>query len=310
LKEKLEIFYTNVEDVEGDMRRTHMKQKDKEELCVEAQVKLIKSLASVIAAQEEVVSLEVKLDKLLESMVDFVIARYNSEDELKLINDVVKDLKDQIVVVGVKVKDLKANKIIAENDLWRATERLMVTKDNSNILEEVATKHKIKYEMVSQQLKVAKSRIHLIQIQLQRMEKRWGLSLYPLPSVDNLEVVKNLDYNLNVCLVCGFWYKCHDHMTTPCGHTYHPWCMLQHSVHGDLKCLLPSCKVEFSLEWGATWGIQPVIQDVPSESIGVGKGGNKGATRCSLKPKNSGKCFLGFWLIFVRSSLNHGMFLY
>jgi hypothetical protein len=151
----LEFFYTNVEDVEGDMRRTHMKQKDREELCVEAQVKLIKSLASMIVAQEEVVSLEVKLDKILESRVDFVVVRYNSENELKPIDDVVKDLKDQIMVVGVKVKDLKANKIVAENDLWHATDRLMITKDNSNILEEVAVKHKIEYEMVSQQFKVA-----------------------------------------------------------------------------------------------------------------------------------------------------------
>lgn len=86
--------------------------------------------------------------------------------------------------------------------------------------------------------------------------------------------------------------------------------MLQHSAHGDPKCLLPSCEVEFSLEWCATWGVRLVIQDVPSESIGIGKGGNKGATRRSLKPKNSGKCFLGFWLIFVSSSPNHGMFLY
>lgn len=155
MQEKLEFFYTNVEDVEGDMRRTHMKQKDREELCVEAQVKLIKSLASMIVAQEEVVSLEVKLDKILESRVDFVVVRYNSENELKPIDDVVKDLKDQIMVVGVKVKDLKANKIVAENDLWHATDRLMITKDNSNILEEVAVKHKIEYEMVSQQFKVA-----------------------------------------------------------------------------------------------------------------------------------------------------------
>jgi hypothetical protein len=59
----------------------------------------------------------VKLDKLLESRVDFVVTRYNSEDELKIINDGVKDLRDQIMIVNVKVKDLKVDKTIAENDL-------------------------------------------------------------------------------------------------------------------------------------------------------------------------------------------------
>jgi hypothetical protein len=86
--------------------------------------------------------------------------------------------------------------------------------------------------------------------------------------------------------------------------------MLQHSTHDDIKCLLPSCRIDFFLGWCEAWGVQPIIQDVPSESIGVGKGGNRGETRSSLKPKNSGKCFSRFWLIFVRSNLNHGMFLY
>ncbi len=231
---KVGNFYTNVEDVKGDMRKVSMKLKDREELCVEAHVELVRSLASVITAQE-VVNLGIKLDKLLENKVDFVVVGYNFEDELKLIDDGVKDLRDQIVIVGVKVKDLKAYKIVVKNDLQCVVERLMVTKDNSNILEEVVAKYKTKYEMVSQQLRVAESRIHSIQTQLHRMKKGWGLSLNPLPFVDNLEVVENLNYNLNVCLVCGFCYKCHDHMTTPCGHTYHPLCMLQHST-GDLKC--------------------------------------------------------------------------
>jgi hypothetical protein len=49
LREKLEIFYTNVEDVEGDMRKVRMKLKDRKELCVETHVELVRSLASVIA---------------------------------------------------------------------------------------------------------------------------------------------------------------------------------------------------------------------------------------------------------------------
>ncbi len=45
----MEIFYTNVEDVKGNMHKAHMTQKDSEELCVEAQVELIRSLVNVIA---------------------------------------------------------------------------------------------------------------------------------------------------------------------------------------------------------------------------------------------------------------------
>ncbi len=173
MKEKLEVLYVNVEDVEGDTHKTHMKLKDKEKLCVEAQVKLDKSPAKVVTTQEETTSLEIKLDKLLESRVDFVVVGYNSKDELKFINDGITDLRDQIVITTIKVKDLKVDKIEAKNDLWRGAERLMVAKDNFNILEEVVAKQKVQYEMASQQLRAIESWIYLIQNQLQRMEKGW-----------------------------------------------------------------------------------------------------------------------------------------
>jgi hypothetical protein len=128
LREKLEVFYDNVEDFEGDTHRTHMKLKDKEKLCVEAQVKLDRSPAKVVIAQEEAISLEIKLDKLQDSKVDFVVVGYNSEDELKLINDGIIDLRDQIMITTIKVKDFKIYKIEAKNDLWHGAERLMSQK--------------------------------------------------------------------------------------------------------------------------------------------------------------------------------------
>ncbi len=110
-----------------------MKLKDKEKLCVEAQVKLDRSPAKVVIAQEEAIGLEIKLDKLQDGKVDFVVVGYNSKDELKLINDGIIDLRDQIMITTIKVKDLKIYKIEAKNDLWHGAEKLMVAKDNSNI---------------------------------------------------------------------------------------------------------------------------------------------------------------------------------
>jgi hypothetical protein len=106
-------------------------------------------------------------------------------------------------------------------------------------LDEVEAKHIVEYDIAFQRLKVTKLGIHKIQSQLERMENGWGLSLYHVPT-------KNKCCNLNVCPVCGFWYKCHDHLIAPCGHSYHPWCMLEHFAI-DTKCLLPSCGVSFSL---------------------------------------------------------------
>ncbi len=127
----------------------------------------------MVITQGEATSLEIKLDKLLESRVNLVVVGYNSKDELKLINDGITDLRDQKVITTIKVKDLKVGKVEAKNDLWHGAKRLMVAKDNSNILKEIATKQKIQYEMASQQLKAVESWIYLIQNQLQKMEKGW-----------------------------------------------------------------------------------------------------------------------------------------
>jgi hypothetical protein len=67
--------------------------------------------------------------------------------------------------------------------------------------------------------------------------------------------------------------------------------MLEHFAI-DTKCLLPSCGISFYLEWCATWGIRPTILDIVIKSFGIVKGGNKGATRHSFKPRNNSKCFL------------------
>jgi hypothetical protein len=81
---------------------------------------------------------------------------------------------------------------------------LVVTKEKSTNLDEIEARHIIEYEIASQWFKVAKLGIHKIQRQLEKMEKWWGLSLYHVPTKNNLEIPKDTIYNLNVYPICGF----------------------------------------------------------------------------------------------------------
>jgi hypothetical protein len=84
------------------------------------------------------------------------------------------------------------------------TQKLVITKEKCTNLDEVEAKHIIKYEIVFQWLKVAKLGIHKIQIHLERMEKGWGLFLYPVPTKNNLEIPEDTIYNLNIYPICRF----------------------------------------------------------------------------------------------------------
>lgn len=148
-----------------------------EKLFVEAEVELDRNITKLVVAQKEVTNLQVKLDRILESKANFIIVRCNSKDELVLINVRIEDLKDQIVTKCVKVEDLEdleVDKIETEHNLRHATEKLIATKEKSKVLEGITIKHKVEYEMASQWFNVAESGIHLIQNQLQRMEKDGG----------------------------------------------------------------------------------------------------------------------------------------
>jgi hypothetical protein len=89
-----------------------------------------------------------------------------------------------------------------------------------------------------------------------------------------------------------FGYKCHNHLTTPCGHSYHSWFIVEHAT-SSLQCLLLYCGVPSTPKWCATWGIKPPSRDqnIVSENLGASKGGNKIPTRWSFKSKKGGKSF-------------------
>ncbi|KAL3688944.1 hypothetical protein R1sor_015253 [Riccia sorocarpa] len=62
-------------------------------------------------------------------------------------------------------------------------------------------------------------------------------------------------FRLSSCPVCTLGFHCHNFMATPCGHAYHPACLLPILAKKEnLECL--QCKQSFHPHWCEAWGIE------------------------------------------------------
>ncbi|KAL3676315.1 hypothetical protein R1sor_026263 [Riccia sorocarpa] len=62
-------------------------------------------------------------------------------------------------------------------------------------------------------------------------------------------------FRLTTCPVCTLGFHCQNFMPTPCGHAYHPTCLLPILAKKEkLECL--QCKQSFHPHWCEAWGIE------------------------------------------------------
>ncbi|KAL3691756.1 hypothetical protein R1sor_005407 [Riccia sorocarpa] len=66
------------------------------------------------------------------------------------------------------------------------------------------------------------------------------------------EVIKSI-FRLSSCPVCSFGFHCMNFMPAPCGHAYHPACLVALVANDGLKCI--QCQESFHPHWCESWGI-------------------------------------------------------
>ncbi|KAL3675605.1 hypothetical protein R1sor_025553 [Riccia sorocarpa] len=66
------------------------------------------------------------------------------------------------------------------------------------------------------------------------------------------EVTKSI-FRLSSCPVCSFGFHCMNFMPAPCGHAYHPACLVALVAKDGLKCI--QCQESFHPHWCESWGI-------------------------------------------------------
>jgi hypothetical protein len=56
---------------------------------------------------------------------------------------------------------------------------------------------------------------------------------------------------------------CHNYVFLSCGHSYHPWCLLEHSKVSS-KCLVKDCEVESINDWRVAMGYRLNVTSSPT----------------------------------------------
>ncbi|KAL3698247.1 hypothetical protein R1sor_012323 [Riccia sorocarpa] len=66
------------------------------------------------------------------------------------------------------------------------------------------------------------------------------------------EITKSI-FRLSSCPVCSLGFHCMNFMPAPCGHAYHPACLVALVAKDGLKCI--QCQESFHPHWCESWGI-------------------------------------------------------
>lgn len=94
-----------------------------------------------------------------------------------------------------------------------------------------------------------------------------------------------LQFILNACPVCSLWFSSYDYAALGCGHTYHPYCLFEHS-QGSSTCLLKTCGKPFDKETIEGIGIRLAVE-APSNARKKAEGLQKDAAVSVSLPNSS-----------------------
>lgn len=139
-------------------------------------------------------------------------------------------------------------------------DRLKESEDDHKNLQESFTELSRRYGEMSEKVVTQEEHITSVQSQSFRMSEGGGAVLFPRPILEDLSSLKETVCILNACPFCGLWFSCKNFLAIPCGHTYHPWCIAEHSKASSM-CGVPFCEAVFTTDWCAasSLGLQTEI---------------------------------------------------
>lgn len=166
------------------------------------------------------------------------------------------------------IKDLEAQEAQKEVDL-AAQQRLKISEERlvGNLVEEIQ-KSVADCEALDGAIAEGKKRLEELQLQKQEHEqlldaqniiqRHWSgfevdgspISLEPIGIPTALSVGKS-HHLVSRCPKCSLGYHCNNWVPAPCGHTYHPHCLLS-CLEISPSCL--ACKEVFHPDWLTCWG--------------------------------------------------------
>jgi len=141
-----------------------------------------------------------------------------------------------------KLKECEIKVLLAKNDEKRIAQKLEKMRAECKITVERCVAF-VSEANITKLFALDKEVVGLSQL-FSQMERGGGPSLYPLPILCNPSILNENFVELNSCPCCKLCYNCHNYFFSSCGHSYHPWYLLEH-LKVFPKCLVKDCEVKF-----------------------------------------------------------------
>ena len=255
LKEKVEFLKLEGERKNTGAQRVSLLLSQHEAIYNAALAEFEKCDVKVVAAKVVVQNLETMLAELVGKKSALLDVGYSGSDIGQFDSEIAQK-KDALRLASETLKELECQKACERMTERYAYEKLRVSREESDALQEGQGSDGKEYRSNLVILKSLESLLPAFEQQMLRMEKGGGAILYPQPLPSHPESPKETIAILNPCPVCNLWYECHEHLAASCGHTYHPWCFTEHA-RNSLACLVPDCGEYFDKKCLIAWGIRP-----------------------------------------------------
>ena len=255
LKEKVEVLQLEGEKKTSGAQRVGLLLSQHEAIYNAALAEFEKSDVKVDAAKVVLQNLETVLEELMGKKSALLDVGYSGSDIGQFDYDI-SQKKDALRLASETLKELECQKACERMTERYAYDKLRVSREESDALQECQGLDGKEYRSILVMLKSLESLLPAYENQLLRMEKGGGAILYPQPLSSHPDSPKETISILNPCPVCNFWYECHEHLAASCGHTYHPWCFTEHAKNSQ-TCLVLDCGEPFDKKCLTTWGIRP-----------------------------------------------------
>jgi hypothetical protein len=251
LQSKLNAEESSIERgrLEGELRRAKMLRADRHVMFLQS-----KHALEQCEVEEMVFSSEVERNgKTLAELQEKVSSESNYIDY-------VTELKMALELGTAKVQGFTAKKAMEETSMRVSRDAVASCDSLISGLEERLQECELGHTVISARVLSLGSLLTSMEDQLQEMKEGRGVSFYPNPIASNPTSPIEVACKINACPVWSLWYSHRNFVSMDCGHTYHHWCLAEHSKKSQ-KCLLKECNLPFSLEWCASIGIRPAATE-------------------------------------------------
>lgn len=257
--------------LEDKLRRAKM-------LLSDRQMMLDDSAAEVAKCVEDLRSVKRAIAKKSELVTELEVASSDSE--------ALSHLKREITNDEATCEKLIFHQGMEERTVARSQKVVLAcevdTIELSDQLESTIKRHTETEHRVSSMEKL----VHAMTCQLARMQDGGGAAFFPRPILGSPETPLVTVHTLNACPVCSLWFSSYDYAALGCGHTYHPYCLFEHS-QGSSTCLLKTCGKPFDRETIEGIGIRLAVE-APNNARKKAEGLQKDAAVSVSLPNSSG----------------------